>query len=137
MILISMTDFVLEIGKQTEVKTYAWYFLKVTKYANFLKQPLTLDMFIPCDDKGNVLKYETEYCLAKKGSERFERHVNYWKAKEKVLFEGFMLDEFGLSTKYWVISILEDVEDICDYTIEDLVGYNLTLTPYAIKQLGL
>lgn len=44
--LISMTDFVLEIGKQTEEKTYAWYFLKVTKYTTFLKQPLTLDMFI-------------------------------------------------------------------------------------------
>ena len=44
--LISMTDFVLEIGKQTEIKTYVWYFLKVFDYAQFLKQPLTLDMFI-------------------------------------------------------------------------------------------
>ena len=44
--LISMTDFVLEIGKQTEVKTYAWYYLKVTRYAQFLKEHLTLDVFI-------------------------------------------------------------------------------------------
>lgn len=44
--LISMSGFVLDLGKQTEYKTYAWYFLRVNKYATFLKQTLTLDMFI-------------------------------------------------------------------------------------------
>ncbi|MBQ0140396.1 MAG: hypothetical protein KBT36_14015 [Kurthia sp.] len=44
--LISMTDFVLEMVKQTEIKTYEWYFLKVFDYAQFIKHTLTLDMFI-------------------------------------------------------------------------------------------
>lgn len=84
--LISMTDFVLELGKQTEEKTYAWYYLKVTKYAQFLKQPLALDMFIG----------------------------------DKALFEN-----------------VDEVKFKIDYTIEDLIEYDLTLTQYAIKQLGL
>jgi len=90
-----MTDFVLSDECQT--------ICEALNYANFLKQPLTLDMFIG----------------------------------DEALFEGFILDEHGLSTEYWVISILEDVEDLELYTIEDLVEYDLTLAPHALKQLGL
>jgi DNA-directed RNA polymerase delta subunit len=53
--LISMTDFVLEQNKEP----YFYYdslWNKVIAYANFLKQPLTLGMFVPCDSNGNVVK---------------------------------------------------------------------------------
>ena len=89
-----MTDFVLsqEI-KGMEVQSLlhqqssrADRYNKMIKYANFLKKPLTLDMFIGDD----------------------------------ALFEDSDKVKFKLN-----------------YTIEDLVEYNLTLTPYAIKQLGL
>jgi hypothetical protein len=50
-----MTDFVLEQNKEP----YFYYdslWNKVIAYANFLKQPLTLGMFVPCDSNGNVVK---------------------------------------------------------------------------------
>ena len=47
-----MTDFVLE--KQMSDKTIMNRFTQISNYANFLKQPLELWMFFPCDDYGNV-----------------------------------------------------------------------------------
>lgn len=100
--LISMTDFVLEIGKQTEIKTYEWYFLKVFDYAQFLKQPLTLDMFIG----------------------------------DKALFEGFEKEDWRITYKNnRVVDTLDLGDRWC--VVEILLEYELTLTPYAIKLLGL
>ena len=52
--LISMTDYVLlqhaESSNQNEFED------KCFKYATFLKQPLKLEMFVPCDEDGNVLE---------------------------------------------------------------------------------
>lgn len=109
--LMKMTDFVLEMVKQTEIKTYAWYFLKVTKYAQFLKQPLTLDMFIG----------------------------------DKALFEGFEVmhkDNIRITIQSDFLQIDYNItkSDFNDLkTIEDLSIFfeDLTLTPYAIKLLGL
>lgn len=101
--LIKMTDFVLGILSQDRPCDRGRMLDEIGAYAQFLRRPLTLDMFIG----------------------------------DEALFEGFILDEHGLSTKYWVISILEDIEDLELYTIEDLVEYDLTLTQKAIKQLGL
>ena len=41
------------------------FYNKCINYANFLKQPLTLGMFIPCDLDGNVLEepFNYEYFL--------------------------------------------------------------------------
>ena len=50
--LISMTDFVLELETNEH---WAQDYTKCVKYANFLKQPLTLGMFVPCDEDGNFL----------------------------------------------------------------------------------
>lgn len=53
--LILMTDFVLEQQKATASETPLLKPLKkIFNYANFLKQPLTLGMFVPCDLEGNV-----------------------------------------------------------------------------------
>ena len=49
--LISMTDFVLEQSKKimncelTHLESHH----QIVDYANFLKQPLKLEMFVPCD----------------------------------------------------------------------------------------
>lgn len=87
--LISMTDFVLERqGKilNSELGCLAIY------YASFLKQPLKLEMFIPCDKDGNVL--EEPQMRPERNSfdeedmdyDAQELH-DYIKAKEKVLFK--------------------------------------------------
>lgn len=68
--LISMTDFVLEqteLYKEDKLSVFD-FALRVKKYANFLKQPLKLEMFVS-DDKEKVLfknaqidTYDRVYC---------------------------------------------------------------------------
>ena len=66
----------------------------VVDYANFLKQPLTLGMFIPCDKEGNVLEEpdcKEDYYRDANGLayNYFEDRKKWLEAKERVLFEGF------------------------------------------------
>lgn len=98
MLLISMTDFVLSLPEtstldMSEVDYYykEWEILqKNRRYAAFLKQPLTLSMFVPCDDQGNVLKEPDR-------NEIQAAYVNkYEKAKEKVLFKDFFVSESSI-----------------------------------------
>ena len=56
--LISMTDFILSKESILDNDNYKESDNTIDfifKYANFLKQPLTLGMFVPCDDDVNVL----------------------------------------------------------------------------------
>ena len=107
--LISMVNFVLQ-QDITDIKQRD----SIVKYANFLRQPLKLEMFINCDDDGNVLKepkktnYQVDvntkcsgwkylydnndkligYYDDRKWKEDF---VKYKQSKEKVLFEDSVL----------------------------------------------
>jgi hypothetical protein len=125
--LISMTDFVFNQDEinggfgQEEID-------KVWNYAKFLKQPLILGMFVPCDFNGNILPDCNKYISCEKG-------MNYGLAKERVLFEEFKWDnrEFAQNKQLQRF----DEELIKNKTIEDLVKYNLTLTDNAIKSIGL
>jgi hypothetical protein len=102
--LISMTDFVLEKNKAEEVTRESY--IECRNYANFLKQPLTLGMFVPCDENGNVLEEKKPFQ---------DDYHKFQQAKERVIFEGF---------DYW------RTKDIFfeNKTIEDLIPYNLILT---------
>ncbi|WPO89899.1 hypothetical protein [Chryseobacterium sp. HR92] len=122
---------------------YKMFFNDITNYAKFLKQPLTLGMFVPVDEEGGVLKEEPKYCFASKGSEHYERHEKYWKAKEKVMFEGFEMQPpkhkglFDLVSKNGTLllnlnfPINEDVEWLLT------LGFGIELTHSALKQIGL
>jgi len=126
--LISMVDFVL-------ADKYAGSPINTNKqYANFLKQPLELWMFVPCDEDGNVLEKSCEvfddkcrYCACRE----------YQKAKERVLFDGWNVNfETGIKTcisnesEYMLFlpSIM---------TIENILYTKPTLTHTALKQIGL
>ena len=89
-----MTDFVLEnenMAKQTESEMSKDLF-KLAQYANFLKQPLTLGMFVPSDENGNVLEFtERHNCINE--IEFDQKLLDFQDAKSKVLFNGFYLDE--------------------------------------------
>jgi len=132
--LISMTDKVLELEKDFNFGNIGFqhYTNKTCNYANFLKLPLKLEMFVACDEDGNVLIEPTEH------------NPIYWSdqyknACEKVLFEGFevcnrtsKIDCIVLNQEDHVtLSLLKGK------TIEYLVNRNLTLTPNAIKQYNL
>jgi hypothetical protein len=105
--LIPMVEYVLEqyeTIQQSNVFENNCY-----NYANLLKQPLTLSMFVPCDDDGNVLEYEND-------------QQKYQKAKEKVIFEGFTYKK-ALFLNYTFFSYGKFEGE----TIEDLIHYNLEL----------
>lgn len=151
--LIPMTTFVVE-----QPTTYEWgaiipqyrLYQNILKYAQFLKQPLALWMFIPCDSNGKLYDmlevekwkehshYSTHY---KEELEFFEQ------AKSRVLFEGF---EIELSKSR--IGFYLPEYNCIDYsivqnnfsspskwltTIEDLIIYSgLTLTETAKQIYG-
>lgn len=140
-----MTDFVLE--QNTEfVKDKLLYdtdwnleFEKFSKlmisYAKFLKQPLTLGMFVPCDEDDNVLEDpKRNKTLEAFPYERFDygcKLDKYQKAKEKVLFifpepvKGVFVEAFKFHIEQ-------------KRTVEYFTQFgDIQLTESAIKQLGL
>lgn len=116
--LISMTDFVLDTFEE-EIDC-AISEQRMFNYATFLKQPLTIGMFIPCDDDGNVLQEPKEHFAT--GNNVLEE------AKSKVLFKNCFLD-YNIQGD---INVLFDNQLIwntlrTNYSVEDLIPYNLDL----------
>jgi hypothetical protein len=161
--LISMTDFVLEQDKLEFVpkgEDYAdeWSNFclqrldRITAYANFLKQPLELWMFVPCDENGKPMK--EGYEVFDEDCTEYDEYVfKYQKAKERCLFEGFEYCES--QSKATILGIPLSVSPYTDsgrlyvtkkeldgyhtwfhlFTIEDLIQCNLTRTQTAINQI--
>ena len=137
-----MTDFVLEnTSKRFEDYENKNLLFKIRGYAKFLKQPLKLEMFVPVDEEGNFLEEPEQFKEWIKSDHYFNASESvthqcrmYKKAKEKVLFEGFVLEKDELINNgilFWV-GEFEGKE-----IIENCIPFNITLTPNAIKQLGL
>ncbi|AQW96675.1 hypothetical protein BBD31_01630 [Elizabethkingia anophelis] len=147
--LIPMTDFVLQEFKRWENKdTPAYqstgkYVLGTKIYADFLKQPLALWMFVPCDGDGNPWIYpptNEEWEWAKKDSTEAEQSFKqkeyfFKKAKERVLFEGFKVVDYWIENKYG--EHLIDIDALIAFSIEDLASWHMDieLTPTAIKSI--
>jgi hypothetical protein len=121
--LISMTDFVLEQNKKLKNAPDAYdQYCKIVNYANFLKQPLKLEMFVPCDEDGNFLEEPIDSIG---GVELYTK--KYQQAKDEVLFE------------YYEGFLLFSKEDLNNQTIEHLLkdSFDYILTKSAIKQINL
>ena len=156
--LMSMTDFVLEyapkfnpFGTDEQILCLDY----IHNYAKFLKQPLKLEMFVPCDEF-NILE-EPIFHEPNNENEIGNYQIlidEYYEAKEKVLFEGFKFyysytDSIYVADKE--INLIQfknngDVyvlDEFLSNSISDLIFYfqkekiNLTLTENAIKQIGL
>ena len=110
-------------------------------YDALLKQPLKLEMFVPCDDSGNVLEEPTNYekRLSNMMTEYNDEVYTYNQAKERVLFKGF---------EHYLFMQADNVQhnksrkcfSFPNYNgviIEDLISLEVELTPTAIKQIGL
>ena len=125
--LISMTDFVLKEHKKTNWNSYNL----IVNYANFLKQSLELWMFVACYLRDGIwIPYTKETLL-----NTMELFNEWEQAKGRCLFDGF---EYDNRMEYWHDSNISFDEEFCENKkIEDIVSYNLTLTPTAIKQIGL
>lgn len=126
--LISMTDYVLgiELLNQTAIKRLDMVF----RYANFLKTPLELGMFVPTDEQGNVIDISK---LAKSSIQDLETNglSSYNKAKERVIFEDCsMFDEHFIR---YGNGKLFHIDHLKTTTIEFFCGEGLTLTQNTIK----
>ena len=130
--LISMTDFVLEQVKNAKYEEFhqvnETFVNKVINYAKFLKQPLKLWMFVPCDENSNVLEHPKNYHknIVIDELKRIDNYnylvKEYQQAKERCLLEGFSEKDAK-----FVLFANETIEDLCEF--------NLQLTKTAIKQL--
>ena len=109
--LIPMTDFVLRINyieKEIDQFFDSWRMKQlriIENYATFLKQPLKLEMFVPCDEDGNVLedpKIEEEYVDEHTTQIFAQYQYDLDKAKEKVLFEGFKIYDYKLNVFFYL-----------------------------------
>ena len=157
--LISMTDFVIEYYSNegyADLQT-----LKLMKnYANFLKQPLILGMFVPVSANGEILKepqnYKSWKALKHNSSKEsnddatstnFEEYKTYQKAEKKCFFEGFTIAYNGYSVVRIVASYNDSIElsfnksDLMAQTFKDVesltVFDEIYLNAIALKTIGI
>ncbi|MBB6370010.1 hypothetical protein [Chryseobacterium shigense] len=153
--LIPMTDFVIEYYANegyADLQT-----LRLMKnYANFLRLPLTLGMFVPVDPNGNVLKEPRNYTAWKSLDHNavkrndiagFEEHIHYQEAEKKCLFEGFIIAYNGYSVVRIVASYDQEVElsfnknDLMSTAFTDIealtVFEDIYLTANALQSIGI
>ncbi|WP_277496804.1 hypothetical protein [Elizabethkingia anophelis] len=151
--LIPMTDFVLQEFKRWENKetpdyqSTGKYVLGTKIYASFLKQPLTLGMFIPVDENNVPLEF-IEYEAWTGSDEEYNEYTHkYFEAKNKVLFEGFEIEQSKSRIGFYLpeyncidYSIVQNNFSSPSKwltTIEDLIIYSgLILTATAIKSIS-
>lgn len=115
------------------------YRLKTRNHRNFLKQPIKLGMFIPCDENDvpldepidfsdwseNSIVWEAIKTESEVFNDWFIRCKKYQQAKERVLFEWF--EDVNFIEK--LINLNEKIE-----ILDDL---GLKLTDSAIKRLSM
>ena len=138
--LISLKDFVLKYHPTRE---------QIVNYAKFIDTPFKLENFIVCDDEGNFFEEPKieDYFDDGFNFEFNQKHFKdvvlkeYYKAKEKVLFEGIEFERIDgvnfLKTNKDIFAFHDFNIKFKDLTVEHLVQYNLQLTENAIKQIGL
>lgn len=155
--LIPMTDFVLSILNNTSPNNFVKGVESIRAYAEFLKQPLALWMFVPCDEDGNVLEQPCD--IMNTDGCRDCACREFKRAKSRVLFEDAikidgspykctkrLLIDLAVDTPFRIYTELRYPDGKIErnefpnpkkpnMTIEDLVEYNLTLTETAIKQI--
>ena len=152
--LISTTDFVLEQKEHIkeadklsffEIQTKINEFYdKTVHHATQMKRVLEKRMFVPCDDKGNVLEEpkESNYNLGDIHAGYFKLNVDkYQQAKERILFKGFYSTDENTVSNGEIKIIFGNLITLIihgdngyggisksDMIIEDIVNYNLTIT---------
>ena len=137
--LISCTEFVKD---QWSIDLNASQRDRIKNYANFLLLPLTLGMFIPTNEKGEVLeepnkKYYQSLKDVDKAIWEYDRLLDeFHEAKQRVIFEGCEL----IKEHQYSWSIQHDNQNYIfhkNFTIEDLIDLNITITEKAINQFKL
>lgn len=132
-----MVDFVLQVVNADRPCDRGKMLDEIGSYAEFLKQPLKLEMFVPCDEEGNVIIIDTEHKENPKSWSEDEIK-QYSKAKEKVLFEGFEVKGNYLMYYDFMYMMIYELENkTIESIIDEIPNNHLTLIHNALKQIGL
>ena len=134
--LVSMTAFVLEQNEKIKKDKYGiesyYSTMQVSiNYANFLKQTLKLEMFMPCDEVGNILE-EPIFHEPNNENEIGNYQIlsdEYCEARAKVLFENI-----PIAQAKWLVNTFSTIESLSDISNTITPIY---LTESALKQIGL
>ena len=116
--LISMTDFVLEqettLGRENSVG-FKGFTSNVTKYANFLKQPLNLEMF----NESSPYEYLFEDVFLSEDGEIYSNGTQILQFESGCFFDrvSFFNDELEITT------------------IEGLINYKMQLNNATVKRI--
>ena len=148
--LIPMTDFVLKQNYTTtlDMSQRDFYdkelsiFEKIRRYANFLKKPLKLGYFIPCDENDVPLEepiFHEPNNESEIGNYQLLRD-EFEEAKQRVLFEGFEYDYIGgvnfLTLNGDIYAFKDFKIKFKNLTVEFLIDKNIKLTETAKKEIG-
>lgn len=153
--LIPMTDFVIEYYSNEGYADLQTLTL-LKNYANFLRKPLNLGMFVPVDPQGNILKEPKNYAswkslnhnaVTRNDTAGFEEYADYQNAEYNCLFEGFTIAYNGYSVVRIVASYDQAVElsfnknDFMSPAFSDIealtVFDDIFLTAHALKSIGI
>jgi len=139
--LISMTDFVLYQNKNIDDSNHE-LLQKIVNYALFLKQPLTIGMFVPCDLDGNFLEELPErtgvhkYTNIDDSEEETKLIKEYQEAKDRVLFEGFHIENnYLVKGDTWLCMISEMEFKTIEEIFLEVEDVEFTLTQTTKKQI--
>lgn len=123
-ILIPMTDYVLQDnGRVSNIN-----------YATKLKLPLKKGYFVHCDENDNILEKQTIFVGSRKSNVNYCNQYN--QSKANILFEGFEYDE--KVNVIWDDEIYFELDYFNKNRItEQLIAFNLPLTPYGQQFFGL
>ena len=146
--LKSMTDFVIDVGNMENYPSHEKALSWIYNYATFLKKPLKLGYFIPCDENDVPLEEPINFEVwerlhfnngkTEKGTIGFKEHEKYDAYLERVLFKGFEYDKENDWVTYnefarFFVSELQNgkVEDL-----HELITEKVKLTKTAKKEIG-
>ena len=134
-------------GKTLKDKTDSEYRRLRDNFDYFIEQPLTLGMFVPCDEEGIILSectylYDVYKNLSNDEKRDYKlRCENYQQAKERILFKGFYSTDENTVSNGEIEIIFGNLITLMIHRnhgsegitkekmfIEDLVDYNLTIT---------
>jgi hypothetical protein len=141
--LIPLSEFIRKSFDKVKTSEYAVMeeYRSICLYSEFLQQPLNVNMFFPADDDGNILQRPGYYECFLNGSYlnrsqliNYENCMMYKKAEEKVLFQvnckvGTYNDKKAIYLNGVSPQLISDFNFL---TIEDIVHWNLKLTPSAL-----
>lgn len=160
--LRSMTEYVLDIVQTPNVNEAICFeqtqarLDKIYQYALFLKQPIKLGMFVPCNEDGKVIKKmgDVHPFATNEESTAWDEYITKWEqSKDRILFYKWEVNEeesfknkevitisnrnaqltFFIKTGMVIFENLVIKHSFIVKTIEDLRGCELSFTNGVIK----